>query len=155
MIKKVINQLKLVFNNKCQHPESQQYQDKYDKINQRLIDNPQILDTIHLDLKQMGVSSGKSSIYTSDKILRMLIVKHIEMLSWRDTIVHIEMNMVLKNFVGASFFGKIPTFTYLCGANKFIQESTWKSKQTKRKVKKSYNLLMEQVKRAHERRNPA
>ena len=126
MFKKVINQLKLVFNNKCQHPESQQYQEKYEKINQRLIDNPQILDAIHLDLKKMGVPSGKSSTYTSDTILRMLIVKHTEALSWRDTIVRIELNMVLKNFVGAGLFGKIPTYSYLCGANKFIQESTWK-----------------------------
>jgi len=126
MFKKVINQLKLVFNNKCQHPESQQYQEKYEKINKRLIDNPAILDAIHSDLKKMGVPTGKSSTYTSDTILRMLVVKHVEALSWRNTIVQIELNNVLRNFVGAGLSGKIPTHTYLCGANKFICESTWK-----------------------------
>lgn len=126
MFKKVINQLKLVFNNKYQHPESQQYQEKYEKIDQRLIENPQILENFHLDIKEIGVPTGKSSTYTSDLILRMLIVKHTEAFSWRDTIVQIELNNVLKNFVGVGLSGKIPTHTYLCGANKFIKESTWK-----------------------------
>lgn len=126
MLQKIIKQVTLVFNKKCQHPESQQYQEKYEKINQRLIENPQILDAVHTDLEKMGVSSGKSSTYSSDMILRMLLVKHIESLSWRDTIVRIELDMALRTFVGAGFCGDTPTFTYLCGANKFINESTWK-----------------------------
>ena len=125
MLKKIIKQVALVFNKKCQHPESQKFQEKYEKISQRLIENPQILNVVHSDLKEMRVSSGKSSTYSSDMILRMLLVKHIEAFSWRDTIVRIELDMVLRNFVGAGLCGGIPTYTYLCGANKFIKESTW------------------------------
>ncbi|MFC1585600.1 transposase, partial [Fibrobacterota bacterium] len=50
----------------------------------------------------------------------------VEMLSWRDTIVRIEHDEVLRNFIGAGFVGKFPNSSYLCGANKFIKEKTWK-----------------------------
>ncbi len=126
MLKKIVNQAALVFINKCQHKESREYQAKYQKINQRLINNPGILDAIHKDLKVMRTPQGRSSHYSSDMILRMLIVNIIEMLSWRDTIVRIENDMVLRNFIGAGFSGKFPNSSYLCGANKFVEEKTWK-----------------------------
>jgi len=126
MLKKIINQVALVFNNKGQHKESRDYQAKYQKINQRLIDNPGILDAIHNDLKEMRTPKGRSTHYSSDMILRMLIVNIVEMASWRDTIVRVEHNMVLRNFIGVGFAGKFPNFSYLCGANKFIKEESWK-----------------------------
>lgn len=126
MLKKIVNQIALVFNNKGQHKESREYQEKYQKINQRINDNTGILDAIHQDLKKMRTPKGRSSHYSSDMILRMLIVNIIEMQSWRDTIVRIENDMVLKNFVGAGYLGKIPNSSYLCGANKFVEEKTWK-----------------------------
>lgn len=126
MLQKIIKQVALSFTNKCQHKESQQFQQKYERINQRLHENPAILNTIHADLKIMQVPCRKKSHYSSDMILRMLIVKHTESLSWRDTIVRIEHDMVLRNFVGIGFAGKFPNYSYLCGANKFIKEKTWK-----------------------------
>ena len=126
MLKKIINQIALVFNNKGQHKESREYQDKYQKINQRIIDNPRILDAIHQDLKEMRTPKGRSSHYSSEMILRMLIVNSVEMVSWRETITRIEYDNVLRNFIGAGFAGKFPNSSYLCGANKFIKEESWK-----------------------------
>lgn len=130
MLKKIINQVALVFNNKCQHSESQKFQERYEKIHNRLLDNPKILNLVHSDLKNMRAPDGKGSTYSSDMILRMLIVKFKEMLSWRDVIVRIENDMVLRNFVGVGFAGKFPNYSYLCGAYKFIKPETWKSINT-------------------------
>jgi IS5 family transposase len=94
-------------------------------VNHRLLENPKILDTVHGDLKKMRAPSGKTSNYSSDMILRMFIVKFMEMLSWRDTIVRVENDMVLRNFVGVGFSGKFPNHSYLCVAFKFIRPETW------------------------------
>ena len=126
MLKKILKQMTFVFNNKFQHPESRKYQEKYEKINQRLVENPGILDAIHSDLEVMQVPDGKESHFCSDMILRMLIVSRIEMLPWRDTIVRIESDNVLRNFIGVGFSGRFPNYSYLCGANKFVKEETWK-----------------------------
>ena len=126
MLKKIIKQAALVFNNKCQHAESQKYQERYEKIHYRLLGNPKILDMVHKDLKKMRAPSGMESRYSSDMILRMLMVKFLEMLSWRDTVVRIENDMVLRNFIGAGFAGKFPNHAYLCGAYKFIKVKTWR-----------------------------
>jgi len=126
MLKKIIKQVSLVFNNKCQHAESRKYLEQYEKINERLLKNPKILDMVHFDLKKMRAPSGMESRYSSDMILRMLIVKFTEMLSWRDTIVRIENDMVLRNFIGAGFAGKFPNHSYLCGAYKFIRSKSWR-----------------------------
>jgi hypothetical protein len=126
MLKKIIKQASLIFNNRCQHAESQKYQEKYQRINDLLVENPKILNIVHYDLKKMRAPAGKESQYSSDMILRMLIVKFTELLPWRDAITRIELDMVLRNFVGAGFAGNLPNYSYLCGAHKFIQSQTWK-----------------------------
>ncbi len=126
MLKKIIKQVSLVFNNQCQHAESRKYLEQYEKVNERLLKNHEILDMIHSDLKKMRAPGGMESRYSSDMIMRMLIVKFMEMLSWRDTIVRIENDMVLRNFIGAGFAGKFPNHSYLCGAYKFTKSKTWR-----------------------------
>ncbi len=127
MLKKIIKQVALVFNNACQHAESRKYQERYKNVHNRLLGNPKILDMVHKDLKKMRAPDGMESRYSSDMILRMLIVKFMEKLSWRETIVRIENDVVLRNFIGAGFAGKFPNHSYLCGAYKFIKSETWRT----------------------------
>ena len=61
MLMKIIKQVALRFTNNSQHKESQQFQEKYEKINERLHDNPGILNAIHSNLKKMQVPDGKKA----------------------------------------------------------------------------------------------
>src|SRR3972149_5218334 len=56
------------------------YRDRYRAISQVLDDNPKILAAVHADLLALseGDSQGREGDYTSENILRALVVQHIE-----------------------------------------------------------------------------
>ena len=78
-----------------------QYRDRYRAISQVLDDNPAILSAVHKDLAKLseGNSRGRKGDYTSENILRALIVQHLEGLPFRETIVRIGGDPFLQDFL--------------------------------------------------------
>ncbi len=60
-----------------------QYMEKYNRIGNNLDENPEILDSIHTDLKKLtkGGSRGRKATYTTENFLSALIVIPVKALS--------------------------------------------------------------------------
>jgi len=78
-----------------------EYREKYNLISQLLDKNPQLVSLVHQDVAKMLSQSrkGRKSGYTSEQILRCLVVQFIEQQSFRDVVVLIENSEFLRNFV--------------------------------------------------------
>ena len=100
------------------------YRQRYDSISTVLDKNPAMLDAVHEDLKGWGAPGGRDSTYSSEQLLRALLVKWMEGLSFRDTIVRIADSTILRNFTRINS-GKVMNFTVLDTAFKHIGVSTW------------------------------
>lgn len=106
----------------------QEYRCKYLRIDNILKANPGLLDAVHKDLERVLSTSpkGRPSKYTSDQILRALIVMFIEGDSFRDLVIRIENSEFLRTFVG---FGVQSTmnYTFLCKAFGCLSAETWEA----------------------------
>ena len=100
------------------------FQERYDKISSLLDANPAILDAVHDDLARMGADSGRESTFSSEQYLRMIVIKTVEGLALRDTIVRVADSDFLRNFTRI-FSGRMMNFTALQSALKLISEKTW------------------------------
>src|SRR3974377_790234 len=78
------------------------YRDRYRAISQVLDDNPAILAAVHKDLQKLsaGHCQGREGDYTSENILRALVVQHLEGLPFRDAITSIASGPLLQGFLG-------------------------------------------------------
>jgi len=78
----------------------QAYRAKYEAISEILEANPELLTQAHRDwVKLLSTSSKGRNGYTSEQILRALLVMFIEGTSYRDTVVLIENSEFLQYFV--------------------------------------------------------
>ena len=107
-----------------------EYYAKYERISQVLDENPQIVAAIHRDLAKVfgggkRGEGGRDCAFTSDTVLRILIVKQVEDLDYRETVVRIDDSYFLRQFVGI-LNGKMMDFTTLCKMYKAIRPRTWK-----------------------------
>jgi len=77
------------------------YRARYRAISQVLDDNPEILSAVHKDLAKLsqGGSQGRKGDYTSENILRALIVQHLEGLPFRETVIRIGSEPFLQDFL--------------------------------------------------------
>jgi transposase, IS5 family len=77
------------------------YRERYRVISQVLDDNPKVLAVVHRDLLKLseGDSEGREGDYTSENILRALIVQHIEGLPFRETVIRISSDSFLQDFL--------------------------------------------------------
>jgi IS5 family transposase len=82
-----------------------EYLAKYEAISQVLDGNPQILDRAHDDFKKLSErgdgaadNRDRSASYTSENLLRALIVLCVEQESYRDCVVRIDRTDCLKQF---------------------------------------------------------
>lgn len=103
-----------------------QYRDKYTAISDELDANPKLLTLLHQDLQKLSSSKrGRKSDYSSEQILRALIVMFVENEDYRDTIIRIANSDFLQYFVR---LGNKPVmdFTFLCKAFGVIKTETWK-----------------------------
>lgn len=103
-----------------------EYRAKYTVIGELLHKNPSILTAAHEGLS-CGLSEssrGRRAKYTSEEILRALIVMFIEGDSYRDVVVRIENSEFLREFVG---LGTKPMmdYTFLSRAFGSLSPSTW------------------------------
>ena len=81
------------------------YRSKYGALNDLLLANPAVLDLVHADFCRWLSESdtGRESRYTSEEILRALVVMFVEQDSYRDAVVWIENSDFLRSFVGLVF----------------------------------------------------
>ncbi len=103
-----------------------EYREKYNLISQLLDDNPQLVSLVHHDLAKMLSQSnkGRKSGYTSEQILRCLVVQFIEQQSFRDVAVLIENSEFLRNFVRLGV-NHMMDYSFLNKAYGIISEKTW------------------------------
>jgi transposase, IS5 family len=78
------------------------FREKYDGIDRVLRKNPGVLDFVHRCLgKHLSTSrKGREAKYTSEQVLRALVVMFVEGESYRDVVVRIEESEFLRSFVG-------------------------------------------------------
>jgi len=102
------------------------FKKKFDCISDLLDAHPAILDAVHSDIASMGSENGRESSFSSEQFLRMLIVKCVEGLSFRDTIIRVADSSIFRNFVRV-FSGEVMNFTALDAASKMITPQTWEA----------------------------
>lgn len=105
------------------------YRAKYASINALLLANPAVLDLVHADFCRWlsGSDKGRESVYTSEEVLRALVVMFVEGDSYRDTVVRIENSEFLRGFVGLGFFKPMMDFTFVGKAFAALSAETWQS----------------------------
>ena len=77
------------------------YRARYRAISQVLDANPQIVAAVHKDLAKLsqGGPKGRKGDYTSENILRALVVQHLEGLPFRETVIRIGSDPFLQDFL--------------------------------------------------------
>jgi len=105
-----------------------EYRKKYKIISQLLDDNPQLVSLVHQDLAKMLSQSkrGRKSQYTSEQILRSLIVMFVEQDSLRQVIIRIENSEFLRHFVGLGI-KPMMDFSFLDKAFCVLSVITWEA----------------------------
>ena len=103
------------------------YRARYRAISQVLDENPKILDLVHKDLEELsqGDSSGREGDYTSENILRALVVQHLEGLSYRDAVIRIGGEPFLQDFLRMRKKA-VMDFTFLNRCFLAVEPATWK-----------------------------
>ena len=98
---------------------------RYKRISEILDDNPLVLDLADRDLKALsqGGKNGRRGVYTSENLLRALIVHFVEASSLRETIIRISESPFLQDFLR---LGNRPVmdFTFLDRALKALGPET-------------------------------
>lgn len=127
MRKKILEQEYLDFTNKSKLKVVQEYRAKYDGISLILEENPKILDIAHEDFtKFLSKSEYGRKGFTSEQILRSIVVMFIEEASYRDTVIMVENSEFLRNFIKLGTKAMMD-FTFLCKAYSALSEETWKA----------------------------
>jgi len=103
------------------------YRARYRGISQVLDANDEILTAVHRDLQSLseGDSTGREGDYTSENILRALVVQHIQGLPFRETVIRIGGEPFLQDFLRMR---KKPVmdFTFLDKCFLAIRPQTWR-----------------------------
>jgi IS5 family transposase len=103
------------------------YRARYRAISQVLDENPEILDLVHKDLQKLseGDSTGRKGDYTSENILRALVVQHLEGLPFREAVIRIGSDPFLQDFLRMRKKA-VMDFTFLDRCFLAIRPKTWK-----------------------------
>jgi len=103
------------------------YRARYRAISQVLDANGEVLSAVHKDLQELseGDSTGREGDYTSENILRALIVQHLEGLPFREAVIRIGSEPFLQDFLRMR---KRPVMDYSFLDKCFlaIRPQTWK-----------------------------
>jgi IS5 family transposase len=103
------------------------YRARYRAISQVLDENPEILDLVHLDLQKLSAGDfrGRAGDYTSENILRALVVQHLEGLPFREAVIRIGSDPFLQDFLRMRKKA-VMDFTFLDRCFLAIRPKTWK-----------------------------
>jgi IS5 family transposase len=118
------------WNNQSLPKVVRQEREKYKGISRILDAHPEILDAVHEDLQRLsttggGFRRGRAGDFTSETILRALVVHAVEGLSLRDTVVRMAESPFLQDFIRTRKLATMD-FTFLDKCLRAIQPSTWK-----------------------------
>ncbi len=108
---------------------TRQYYAKYQAISDFLEATPKILDLAHRDLRRALIASNRSRParvrFTTEHVLRLLVVQSLEGLSLRQTVVRVDDSPALRQFVR---LGTKPMmdFTTLDKLKNALRPATWK-----------------------------
>jgi IS5 family transposase len=104
-----------------------EYREKYKGISRLLDERPEILNRVHEDLKRLsdGGRRGRSGDFTSETILRALIVHAVEGGSLRDTVTLIANSEFLQDFLRTRKKA-VMDFTFLDKCMTAIRPKTWR-----------------------------
>lgn len=103
------------------------YREKYKGISRILDQRPEILDAVHRDLSALseGGRGGREADFTSETLLRALLVMMVEGLSYRDAVIRIAESEFLQDFLRTRKKA-VMDHTFLNRAFKAIRPETWK-----------------------------
>jgi IS5 family transposase len=103
------------------------YRARYRAISQVLDDQNEILSAVHRDLLQLseGDAKGREGDYTSENILRALIVQHMEGLPFRDAVIRIGGDPFLQDFLRMRKRA-VMDYTFLDKCFLAIRPQTWR-----------------------------
>jgi len=140
---KSTNQQYFDFTQKSRLKVVNEYRAKYKLTSQLIDDKPQLVSFVHQDLAKMLSKSnnGRKSEYTSEQILRSLIVMFVEQDSYRKVIVRIENSEFLRGFVGLGI-KPMMDYSFLNKAFAILSDRTWK---TMNKVLAQYAKQQEKI----------
>ena len=104
-----------------------EYRHRYRAISQVLDSNPGILDAVHQDIKHVsqGGRKGRKGDFTSENILRALIVQHTEGLPFREAVIRIGGDGFLQDFLRMRKKA-VMDFTFLDKCFLAIRPETWR-----------------------------
>ena len=103
-----------------------EYEKKYKRLSDQLDQHTEVLNLAHRDLRKVsqGGPKGRKGDFTTENILRVLIVMMVENLSLRKTIVRIAHSGFLQNFVRL-VDNKVMDFSFLDKCLHAIEPETW------------------------------
>jgi IS5 family transposase len=121
-----------------------EYCEKYSAIDKILLDNPTVLDLAHVDFaKRLSESDdGRESRYTSEELLRAVVLLFLEQDAYRDVVVRIETSEFLRSFMGFGFFKPMMDFTLVSKAFSALSPETW---QAMNEVLSQYAAAQEKI----------
>ena len=103
--------------------------EKYKGISRVLDEHPEILDAVHEDLRRVSTEDafhrGRGGDFTSETILRAMVVHAVEGLSLRDTVIRIAESPFLQDFVRTRKLATMD-YTFLDKCLLAVDPSTWK-----------------------------
>jgi IS5 family transposase len=104
-----------------------EYREKYKGISVTLDLVPEVLDLVHEDLASLsqGGDEGRDADFSSETILRALVVQTVEGLSYREAIVRIADSEFLQDFIRTRKKAAMD-HTFLSRCFKAIHPETWK-----------------------------
>ena len=100
------------------------FQEGYNNIDRVLEASPAILDAVHADLASCCSGTGRESEFSSEQFFRMMVIKTIEGLSYRDVIIRVTDSDFLRNFSRINS-GTMMNFAALDMAAKCVLPVTW------------------------------
>jgi IS5 family transposase len=110
----------------CQLKIVIEHKEKYKRLSDRLDQHPEIVNLAHRGLRKLsqGGPKGRKGVFTSENILRALIVMMVENLPLRETIVRIADSDFLQGFVRLTDW-RVMDFTFLDKCMHAIEPETW------------------------------
>ena len=105
-----------------------QYRAKYSAIGEILEANPHILDLAHQDFSKLLSKSkkGRESEYTSEQMLRAVVVFFLEGAAYREVVIQVENSEFLRRFVRLGL-KPMMDYTFVCKAFGVLSPKTWKA----------------------------
>jgi IS5 family transposase len=116
----------LEFGSKSSVKIVKQWQEKYLALDEILRENPEIIRLAHKDFTEWLSESanGRQGKYTTDEIVRSLMVMFLEGDSYRDVVIRIDGSEFLRKFVGMGWSKAMMDFTFLSRALSALQPET-------------------------------